>query len=228
MALSIPPGLISGLVQLLILGLILLIVLGLVIYFWLVAPKRKWKTTIWERRGGYAIPVARDVVVEKRIKGKSAYIYWLKKRKYSVPLVTEEHMITFKNKSELHYLRVGFDYIPFVIKFNFSELDAEHLYLTDKNGKKIINPEADFSQEFQPLPYDVIMQMLSTDTMVEEMFAKSQGWWEKFAPIIGIALAVMLMIILMGMYFNFVKSSLEPINQIAQSLTAVAQALVGA
>jgi len=176
-------------------------------YFMIYLNRRRWTANIWERRGNTAIITDRDVVVEERIKGKSAHIYRLRKKKYEVQPVAEDFVITFNKKNYVDYLRVGSDYIPFKHHFNFNDEGAEHVYKT--------------------MPYDVQMQMLSLDKLTDEIFKGKADFWSKYGLIAGFALIIVLLIILMSMYFDFVSSSIEPVKEATGALQNIASQLIG-
>jgi len=176
-------------------------------YFFVYLNKRRWQANIWERRGNVALLVDKDVVIERRIKGKNAHIYMLRKKKYPVQPIKEDDIISFRKKDFVDYLRVGSDYIPFKHHFKFNEEGAEH--------------------EYQIMPYDVAMQMISTDKLTEEMFKSSEGFMAKYGVLVGFALLVILTIILMNMYYEFVTSSLEPVKASTNALQNIAQQMIG-
>lgn len=185
----------------------LLIVGGGAWYFFVYLNRRRWYANIWEKRGGQAILTDKDLVVEKRIKGKNAHVYILRKRKYPVQPIKEDDIITFKRKDYVDYLRVGSDYIPFKHSFNFNEEGAEHVY--------------------QVMPYDVQMQMISTDKLVDEIFKQKEGWFQQYGYMIGFGLLIILTIILMNLYYDFVTSSLEPVKEATNALQSIAQNIIG-
>lgn len=192
-------------------GLYALIFLGIIgagaWYFFVYLNKRRWHANIWERRGNVALLVDKDVVVEKRIKGKNNHIYMLRKKKYPVQPIKENDIISFRNKDYVDYLRVGSDYIPFKHHFNFNEEGAEH--------------------EYQIMPYDVAMQMISTDKLTEEMFKAKEGWFAQYGPLIGFGLLLVFTIIALSMYYDFVTSSLEPVKASTTALQNIAQQMIG-
>jgi len=176
-------------------------------YFFIYLNKRRWHANIWERRGNVALLVDKDMVVEKRIKGKNAHIYMLRKKKYPVQPIKEDDIVSFRKKDYVDYLRVGSDYIPFKHTFRFEKEGAEH--------------------EYQIVPYDVMMQMISTDKLTEEMFKASEGFMQKYGALIGIGFVVILMIVLMNMYYDFVTASLEPVKASTSALQSIASQMIG-
>jgi len=176
-------------------------------YFFVYLNKRRWQANIWERRGNVALLVDKDTVIEKRIKGKNAHIYMLRKKKYPVQPIKENDIISFRRKDYVDYLRVGSDYIPFKHTFKFEEEGAEH--------------------EYQIMPYDVAMQMISTDKLTEEIFKAKEGWFATYGALVGFALLVILTIILMNMYYDFATTSLEPVREATSALQNIATQIIG-
>lgn len=176
-------------------------------YFIIYLNKRRWYANIWERRGNTAIIADKDVIVEERIKGKNAHIYRLRKKKYDVQPIQEDFVINYGKKAHVDYLRVGSDYIPFKHNFNFSEQGAEH--------------------EYEVMPYDVQMQMLSLDKLTDEIFKAKSDFWSKYGMLAGFGLVIILVIILMSMHYDFITNSLEPVKEATGALQSVAQQMIG-
>ena len=175
-------------------------------YFLVVRRRRRCEATIWERRGDDdAIIVARDLVVEQKIKGKSAFTYKLRNANFMVAPIDERYVKSFRGKNYINYLRVGSDYIPFIQAFDFS-----------KN-----------SRTFTPMPYDVMMQMLNLEDEINSIWADKIGWLEKYKEIIAIAIIGIVMIVLMSQYFDFVANSIEPVKESVGALKSIADTIVG-
>ena len=191
-------------------GIILLIILvPTCYYYFIIKPRRKWFADIWERQGEKTpVLVDRDVVVEKKVKGKNAHVYLMKRKKYAVPPPKEEYVIRYNHKSYVDYLRVGSDYIP-----------MPRGIIQLQNGKK--------GFEFEPMPYDVSMQMISTEKMLEEMFAKKKEFMEKYGTLIGLGFICVLMIVLMSLYFDFVSSGVAELSRSTEALQGIASKIVG-
>ena len=176
-------------------------------YFMIYLNKRRWNANIWEKRGNSAIIVDKDIVTEERIKGQNAHVYSLRKKKYKVSPITEQHVITYGKKNYIDYLRVGSDYIPFKHSYKFEEEGAVH--------------------EFEVMPYDVQMQMLSIDKLTDEIFKEKADFWGKYGLIAGFALIILLLIILMNMHYDFINTSLEPVKESTNALKTIASQVIG-
>jgi hypothetical protein len=173
-------------------------------YFIVIKRRRQWVAYIWERRGETPTIVDKDLVIEKRIKRKNTHLYMLRKKKYAVHPVEERFVTSFKSQNIIHYLRVGSDYIPMRINFDFDK----------------------YTLDYVPMPYDVQMQMLSTDKLIEEMYKATEGFWQKYGAYIGLALIIVLMIVMMSMYYDLIKDTMGPIRESTSAINSIAQNLL--
>jgi hypothetical protein len=168
---------------------------GYAYYEFVYKRKRRWNARIWEQRNDTTcICNGADTIEERRIPKTQGHLYWMKYRKVAVVPVQERHTITIKGKNYVDYLRVGNDYVPLTPRFVFKEHDGEDVF-----------------RDYIPMPYDVNMQMISTDQLVDEMFKSKINWLEKYGSLIAVALIVVAIIILMHQYYGFVKDTLTPL-----------------
>ena len=77
------------------------------------------------------------------------------------------------------------------------------------------------------MPYDVSMQMISTEREIEEMFKKKKSFMETYGPLLGIALVCVTMIVLMSLYFDFVSKGVEQVQGTVNALQGIAQNIMG-
>ena len=179
-------------------------------WFFIVRNRRVWHANIWELNssGGYVL-TKKDKVVEKKLKGKNAHVYSLRSCKYGVPPVQNKNVVNYKGKNFVDYLRIDSDYIPLSRSF------------VSKKGSS-------WELGFQPVPYDVMMQMISTDKFYDDMFKSKGDFLSKYGAIIGLLAVVVLMIVMMSMYYDFVTETVAgKVDEHIGALESLANAMRG-
>jgi hypothetical protein len=198
------------------------ITLSGIYYFLVVKRRRKWFIEVHEMKAdGKLHTVARDVLLEKRLKWGTKTIFWLKKRKQECVPPPSEVVDRYNGTEEVDYIRIERDLIPSAkqAKFNYNDpeikkklIDVNDTILGKIKSIKTTLFNADAVHErwvyipihktlsakidYRPVPYDMNMMVANEISNADEHFASKYEFWKKYGAVITFAATIVFLIII--------------------------------
>ena len=120
-------------------GLLVIIILAFGFYYVLVVMKRKsWKVTIHEQKADGRIHIiGNDLIQEKKMKGGTVTIYWLRGAKTEVVPPPHEVVYRVKGKEFVEYMRIERDFIPMTRHTGLPTLEDKKIVVKNLNDKAV-------------------------------------------------------------------------------------------
>jgi len=232
---------------------------GLWYYLFVVRARRYWLVDVYEQKSdGKLYLVQKDRLREKKINGGKQTIYIFKKSKTESIPPPYECVRRLGNKEYCDYVRILGEYVPLVNEEkrlpDFSNLTTkENIFRIVKNKLKQIrsipttfrnsdsvinkfvyvplNKALKYDIDFKPISYDVNMMRINEIDNLDVMFEKKRDFWQKYGPMLMIGAAVVMVIVITYMSFEYMQTvigqSLGAADRVAAPLERIAEKLGG-
>jgi len=228
---------------------------GLAYFLFVVQRRKKWLVDIWEQKAdGKIYIVAQDTLIQKKYNKGKQTAYLLKNQKVDIVPPPIECVHRYRKNEFVSYLRVMNDYIPLkntivqpdqqqvkklwyriqrLIKLPLPEKERklEEQLLDTKYIYAPLNKAIVGTLKFEPMDYDLSVQMTNSMESLDKIYKDQTGWWEKYGGFVAIGVCVVLCIV--TLYFSYgygesvIKASLgaaekvvDPINKLVNALGA--------
>lgn len=247
---TIVPLLVSG--AMLIIGG--LIVVGVAYWLLVVQRRKKWIIHMWEKKADGSIHwIYDDLLIRRKYNRGKQTAYILKYAKSDVVPPPAECVYRKNRKEYADYLRIFNDYVPLKrtidvpdkqevkgllawMKKNLNSgnknfLEKEREFETKYTYAPMTNPKLVGQLKFEPMDYDLSVQMTNSMETLDKIYKDQMGFWDKYGGIIAIGACIMLAIITLYMSYGYgetvIKTMTGAADKVAGPLNALVQSLGG-
>lgn len=199
------------------------------------------------RQVAYILKYAKADVVPPPVEcchryGKREYAHYLRQFNDYIPLnvnitppteqeaeVTDNNGVTKRVKTSQLLLKKLWMRFKLLAGMKPKEQKLEESLLDKKYMYAPLNPAIVGTLKFEPMDYDLSVQMTNSFETLEKIYADQRNWWEKYGAYVMIGICVAGMIVVMYMSYGYgsevVKQSLGAADKVSAPLNNIVNAL---